>query len=294
MAKVSYISIPPGLEAAYKKGLQPSDRFTFSSIRIKNLFLSRPRIKSLTIKSLLVSLAPIWQTFSPTVQGNWKTAGAASLLTGWRAFVSDTAARIRNGTSGYATPNDIYQAMVGEILISSPSTGLLIEQAHPLSYFVNKKIVGTRSQYSPAAVTEVFDLPLELQISYHTALTSTGAGSLARFYAIVYSSYQGLTLQTSLIIDFGLSDSWQRKTATLSSVKGQITAYSVFLEVYNCTGSCYFDNVAILHNSHNWARDPNCNNVSESFTKAFFQVARHWVAVNPNSGAGFRSVYYTP
>lgn len=294
MGKVSYINLPPGYETLYRKGLQPGDRFQFSRIRVKDLFLSRARVKGITQKSQLVALSPIWQGFDAPTKAAWNSAGLQSGLTGWKQFLVDTTERRKAGFSGYATPTDLYQSEVGRILIESPSTGLIIEQAHPLTYYVQRKVAGTRSQYSPVAVSESFGFPLAIAISWKTELTSLDTDWRARFFVKIISSYQGRDIETLLEIPFGLSDDWQRSEVSLSTVLGPVQGYSAFIEVYNATGNLYFDNVSLSHNSENWARDPDCNNISQSFTRAFFQVAKHWFANNPNEGADFGSVYYNP
>jgi len=293
MAKVSYLNVPSGMEAAYKKGLQSGDRFTFSRVRVKDLFLSRARVKGITQKSYLVSLAPVWQSLTDGQRALWSAAGAACGLTGWKMFVTDTVDRRKAGISGYALPNATYQAMVGRIEIVAPATGLLIEQAHPDTYYVNHHIVGTRSQYIPVAVNEPFSFPLEIAISWHTDLTAAGVSPRARFFCIVYSSYQGRTLEEYVQISFGLTDAWQRASATLSAVTGPVQGYSAFIELYNVRGNLYFDNVEIKHGGENWARDPACNNVAQSFTKAFQQVERHWAPLNISDGADFGSFYFS-
>ncbi len=294
MAKVSYIDIPSGLEELYKKGLQSGDRFQFSRIRVKDLFLSRTKVKGITQKSQLVALAPVWKSFSAPEKEAWELAGDQSGLTGWKQFVVDTCERRKAGYSGYATPNEIYQSEVGRILVESPATGLQLEQAHPLNYFVQRKVTGTRSQYIPVAITEHIALPLSISISWKTDLTPLDGDARARFFCIIYSMYQGRTLENVVEIPFGMSDDWQRASAEIVSVLGPVKAYSAFIEVYNARGNLYFDNVNITHNEENWARDPDCNNISLSFTKAFFQVAKHWVATNITEGADFGSVYFEP
>src|SRR3990172_9193493 len=100
MAKVSYITIPVGMETAYKKVLQAGDRFQFSRVRLKDIFLSRNRVKGITVKSQLVALAPVWAALSGAEQGAWSVAGAMSGLSGWKMFVQDTTARRRASISG--------------------------------------------------------------------------------------------------------------------------------------------------------------------------------------------------
>lgn len=294
MSKVSYIGLPPGYEDIYKKALQPGDRFTFSRIRVKDLFLSRTKVKGITQRSVFVELSPIWQMLSDPAKVAWNSAGVASGLSGWKAFVVDTTERRKAGYVGYATPNDIYQSEVGRILVEAPATGLQLEQAHPLTYFIQRKVTGTRSQYYPVEITEPFTLPLNIAISYKSDLTPLDGDAFARFFCRVYSQYQGRTIETDVIIDLGMDEDWTRDTAELSSVQGFIKGYSAFVEVYNARGNLYFDNVNITHDSENWARDPDCNNISLSFTKAFRQVAKHWVATNISDGSDFGSIYFEP
>jgi len=292
MAKVSYINLPPGYENIYKKGLQPGDRFTFSRIRIKDLFLSRTRIKGITQKSQLVALSPVWQALTAPEKAAWDLAGLASGLTGWKQFVVDTTERRKAGHAGYATPNELYQSEVGRILVESPATGLQIEQSHPLTYFVQRKVPGTRSQYVPVEIVEPFTLPLSIAISYSSDLTPIDGSAFARFFCRVYSSYQGRTIETDVSIDLGMTEDWTRETASISAVKGLVRGYSAFIEVYNARGNLYFDNLEINHDSENWARDPHCNNISLAFTGAFRQVAKHWIPTNISDGADFGSFYF--
>ena len=294
MAKVSYVEIPAGLEDAYKRTLVASDRFTFSSVRIKQLFLSRARVKGISVASQLTALAPVWAGFDSATKAAWEAAGLACGLHGWKMFVADTTARRRAGISGYATPNVLYQSMVGHIEVAAPATGLQIEQAHPSTYYVQKKVAGTKAQYSPVAVNEPFSLPLTISISHKTALAAAGVSPRARFFCVVTSSYQGRDIETTLSIDFGLTDDWGRSSATLSTVVGLPRYYEAFIEVYNARGDLYFDDVSISHDAENWARDPACNNIAQAFTHAFYQVEKHWVATNPADGADFGSSYFVP
>lgn len=294
MAKVSYVNIPAGLEGLYAKALQPVDRFEFSRVSVKRQFLSRAIVKGITQRSLFVSLAPIWAAMSPTEQAAWAAAGASQNYSGWKMFVQDTSYRMKAGVSGYATPSTIYQCNVGRIEVVAPATGLQIEQPHPSSYFVQKKVAGTKAQYAPVEIYEPFSLPLTIGISYHTDLIAEGASPRARFFCNVISSYQGLDIVTPVAIDFGLSDAWQHATATLSTVVGLPRYYEAYIEVYNARGNLYFDDVNIYHGAENWARDPRCLNIDEGFTRAFFQVPAHWAPTNLSDGAQFDSFYFVP
>ena len=71
-----------------------------------------------------------------------------------------------------------------------------------------------------------------------------------------------------------------------------VRGYTAFLEIYNATGDLFIDNVNIEHSGQNWARDKYCNDINQSFTKAFYQIPKHWAAVDVPDGAYFESVYY--
>jgi hypothetical protein len=122
-------------------------------------------------------------------------------------------------------------------------------------------------------------------------LTSAGAGSFAKFYCIVYSHYQGRIIETPCEISFPFSHDWATLSASVTSVIGMVRGYTAFLEIYNATGDLYIDNVNIEHSGQNWARDKYCNDINQSFTKAFYQIPKHWAAVDVPEGAYFESVY---
>ena len=176
-----------------------------------------------------------------------------------------------------------------------------------------KKVTGTRDQYEPVKITESFDLPIDIKISYKSNLTSvdvgapfglgefeianselgvssSGTGS-ARFYVSVLSHYQGRDIFTNSEIFFDLSSDWTSATASISSVLGLVRGYNAYIEILNARGDLYVDNIELNHSGHNWARDPYCNDLNQGFTKAFYQVAKHWEAVSISEGAQFDSFF---
>jgi len=291
MAKTSFLTIPEGLDLQYKNILQSGNRFIIPRMRVKRRFTSRSFTKGLTQRSLMVSLAPVWEAFDTGVKEAWGEAGAESNMTGWKQFIQDTSVRIANGLPDYATPSTLHQSKVGRIHIESPAEGLQIVQLHPQIYYVSRKVSGTRSQYEPVQITEALSLPLTIEISYSADLTSLGSGSRARLFVIVYSNYQGRTIENFCEIPFTFSQAWTRETAEITGVIGQFRGYTAFIEVVNATGDLYFDNVVMEHDGMNWARDPFCNNIATSFTKAFYQVPKNWATDDIDEGAQYGSVY---
>ena len=182
MARTTYIEIPFGYESIYENTLSASDRFQNVSVRRVQLFSARRRKKGMSEKSLLPILLPVWNGFSAGVRTAWSSAGAVCKLSGLNLFIKDSALRLVNGLSGYATPNDVYQALVGRVSVQSPATGCTIAQLHPESYWIRKKVVGKKAMYDPVVVQENFSLPLEIQISYKSTLASAGASAFAKFF----------------------------------------------------------------------------------------------------------------
>ncbi len=291
MAKVSYIAIPSGLDQTYKHNLNNGDRYYSPHVRAKRIPTGRPRKARIKNISPFISLAPVWQSFDSTIKDAWTAAALQSGMTGFKLFVQDTSARIKAGLPGYATPSELHQSKCGNISLVDSATHFKIAQLHPQNYYINKRIVGTRSQFQPVVLTEIFSLPLDIAISYKSNLISSGGSPSAKFFVIVYSNYQGRTIENRCEIIFDLSHDWQRLTASISSVIGVARGYTAFIELIDVQGGLYFDNVEINHSGFNWARDKNCNHVNVEFDRAYFQIPKNWAPEELVDGATYQSVY---
>lgn len=291
MAKVKYIEIPAGLETFYNKQIQPTDRFVYSVIRKTNPFISRKKRVGLTQKSQLPLCSQIWKNFTQDVRDSWDECGLETDLTGFRFFVQDKVLRLKNSLEGESTPSLLYQGNVGRLHVESPATGILITQLHPLSYYVTRKKTGKATMYELVEIVEEFTLPLNIYINYKADLEAIESGYNARFYAVIYSSYQGRTIQTPLDIEFDLQTDWKTASVGIGEVVGLVRGYSLFLELDGVTGDLWFDNVQAVHDGQNWVRDTHCNNIKQTFTKQFAQVPAHWVAIDLQEGASYNSEY---
>ena len=291
MAKVNYQSIPESALDAYEGALQPDDRFIIPTIRVKTVILSRAKIKGLTKRSYLPICSTVWKSFTDQQKADWKTADAHSRQHGWRTFVADKCKRIKFGIAGEATPTILHQDMVGKLKIEAPAEELKISQPHPGTYYVSRKVAGTKSQYEPVAVTEQLTLPLVLAISYKSDLVSTGVGSFAKFYADVRRIYQGNNISELLEIDIPLSHAWETLSETLSSVTGDAISYNLYLHLYKVTGTLLVDNIKATHTGTNWVRDTFCKAIEQDFTRAFYQVPKNWAPITIPTGSQFLSIY---
>jgi len=291
MAKTSYIDLLPAEEILFYRNLNPQSRFIHARLAKKNLLLSRKRIAGLTQRSLLPQVAEAWGLLSGPEKLDWGNAAAGQVKNGYNLFVQDKIIRIKNEMAGNATPSLLHQSWIGALTIEAPAAEIKIIQLHPRAYWTNHAVYGKKGMYEPVEVTEDFSLPLKISLNYRAELESSGPGSFAKFYAIVWSSYQGSDIDNELKIDLDLIDDWKNAEATLTNVAGYVVGYSLFFHLYNVIGTLYIDNVKAEHSGQNWVRDTFCKDIQQGFTKAFYQIPKHWVAVTLPSGSDFESYY---
>lgn len=291
MAKTSYISVPEGLEDSFFGSLSVGDRFTFPRMRRKDTLLSVKRKKGIRARSLLPQIAELWNAFSPAEKLSWDSAGSEMGLTGWKLFVQDQVIRIKNELIGVATPSLLHQSWVGQLKIASPSTEIKIGQFHPRSYWISKSVRGKKGMREPVLITEDFSLPFTIGLNYKSDLSVVGGSPSARFFARVWYSYQGqnLFLEKDIVLD--LSSDWKTAETTLSSISGILISYDLFIHLKDVRGDLFFDNVRSEHSGQNWARDQYCKDIEQAFTRAFFQVPKHWVAIILPNGSEFDTIY---
>lgn len=293
MVQTSYIDLTPEEEDLFFKGLTSQDRFTYPRITRKLTLFSVKRKKGLAQRSFLPAIAELWNAFSSAEKLAWNNASVDQIKNGYNLFVQDQSIRIKNDIAGVATPSMLHQSWVGYLNVEAPATEIKIAQYHPRAYWVAKAVYGKKGMYEPIEITEDFALPVKIQLNYKSNLTSQGAGSFAKFYAVVRSSYQGQDIFTNKEISLDLVSDWKSNNETLTQVQGYVIGYTLYFHLYNLRGTLLFDNVKVEHSSQNWCRDPFCKNINEGFTKAFFQVPKHWVAVELPAGATFESFYPT-
>lgn len=291
MVRVTYIDILPGLEEAFWKNLQSGDRFVYSSVRRKTAFLSVKRKAGLTARSMLPQIAAVWELLSDAEKLAWSNAGTECNLNGWRLFVQDQSLRIKNDLPGVAIPSLLHQSLVGVLQIDSPAAELKIIQIHPRFYWVSKSVYGKKGMYEPVKITEDFALPLKISLNYRAELEEVASPSFAKLFARVWHSYQGQDIYTDLEIPLDYVGDWKNAEATLTTLAGYVVRYDLYFHLKNLTGTLYVDNVKAEHSGQNWCRDPFCKDINQGFTRAFYQVPKHWAGVVVPDGSWFESFY---
>lgn len=291
MALAGALDIPPELADAFRKLVSSTSNRRSGAIRRHGYIPSKAQVVKLTTKSLLPQIRDYWAALPPEQVAAWKAAAAVTRMNGWNLFVQDTAYRIKFGLPGLAVPNLLHQYKVGRVEIAAPAQRVLLAQYHPNKYYVSKKMKGNTSQREDVPVFEKLRLPLTIGCSYRADLTAIAEGAKARFYAIVYSSYQGRTIETEIGFDIALQTDWTSAQATLTEVIGLSRDYNLWIELDGVRGSFEWDNVISQHTGTNWARDLRCNDVNNELTSVNFQIEKSWEEQFLPTGAAFDSVY---
>lgn len=291
MAKISYVNVPAGLQDKFFLGLAPTDRFNFPHLSVKNPYLSVKRKKGLSQRSLMPQVSELWASLSSEEKTAWANAGHECGLSGWQDFLAEQCARIKNQISGTGTPSTLHQGFVGNLHIDAPADGIWIAQFHPNTYWVSRKVAGTKAQYAPVLVNENIALPLTISCNYKSELAQVGDYHDTFFYAILQYSYQGVTRSVTANVTLDLTHDWVHVSAPVPAINGYIVGYTLYFFLGGVTGDLYFDNVKVEHSGQNWARDPHCKNINQGFTRMFFQVPSHWVPLDLPTGSFLQSIY---
>jgi hypothetical protein len=291
MATIGALNIPPALLEAFNKLLCIADNRNKGAVRKIGYLKTREKVLSLTSRSLLPQVKTLRAGLTAGEVIAWKNASLASGQSWYNLFTQDTCYRLKHGVAGLATPSTLHQYMVGRLEISAPADSAILKQYHPNLYYISKKMSSTSTVRQDVAITEVLMLPLSIGVSYRSNLASTGAGSICRFYARIYSRYQGTTVETDVNIVFDNVTDWKRATATSASIIGVVSHYDLCLELVGCRGWIEWDNVVAEHTGTNWARDKRCNDVNNEPTRTNYMIEKSWEEQTLPAGSAFSSVY---
>lgn len=291
MAKTSTLIVPPEWIELFNKIIAIQDNRVRGVVQKRGYLPSRKRIKDLTTRSLMPDIRNLWAGLSTGEQTAWKAAAAVMGMNGWNLFTQDTAYRLKYGITGLATPSLLHQYKVGRIVINAPAEKVVLAQYHPFEFYVSKKMRGNTSVREDVRIEERLALPLTIGASFRSSLSATRPDYEARFYAIIYSSYQGRTIETEVGFNIPLSSGWTDETATATEVIGIARSYDLWIVLDGVQGWFEWDNVIALHTGTNYARDARCNDVNNELSIANYQIEKSWEEQFLPSGTAFDSVY---
>lgn len=291
MAQVAPFIVPPELKALWAKMMAPTSPRQSGAVRKTGYLLPREKKIAVATRSLLPQIRDYWNDLGDAGRNAWKLAGAVTKQNGWNLFVQDTAFRIKHDIGGLAVPSTLHQYKVGRIEINAPAQRVVLAQFHPNKYYVSKKLPGKTTQREDVPIFEYLHLPLTVGCSFRSNLTAVSGTPKVKFYARVFSSYQGRTIETDIGFDIPLTSGWDSETATVSDVLGVVRYYNLFIELDGVRGWLEWDNVRSVHSGTNFARDLRCNDVNNQLTRVNFQIEKSWEEQFLPSGTGFDSVY---
>jgi len=291
MAVIGSLEIPQELIDLWNTTFRPVEKRRYSAVAAKGHLMTPQKKRDVATRSLLPEISAAWAALSDSQRLAWKNAGDQSRYNAWNLFVQDTAYRLKYGLSGLATPSIYHQYKVGKITIGGSAQRVLLTQYHPTTYYKMKKIRGSKAQYEPIKITEQLVLPLELGMSYKTALTAVTGTPKVKFYATVISHYQGRNISTNFGFDMDLSSGWARQTTSVTEVLGVARSYNLNIELDGVQGEFYFDNVLSQHTGTNYARDFRCNDVNNDLSAINYMIESSWEEQFLPTGAAFDSVY---
>jgi len=307
MAKITYIDIPPEMVDKYYGELSPTDRYYLARMTRKTKLFSRPRLASITARSMLPQVTAEWNAFSAETKNNWKLAGQKSGYSGWQTYLQDRVIMLKHAIAGLPEAGIERQGWVGYITIQGSATEMELIQFHPYAYWVLKKKSGTKSQYELIRLTENVTMPFKIGISYKADLELLGhqygegqygenqygdGWYIAEFYARIVTLKDGGKIDNYIQIRLNLNQEWTIAEETLSSISGTIYGYQLYIHLKNVAGTLEFDNVIAQHSGQNWARDKRCSNISRIFTRQYYNVPKHWLDIISPAGAYYGTKHY--
>lgn len=291
MATVGGLEVPEELFKLFMQLVRVADDKRYGAVAQNGHLLSREQKIKIKTRSLLPQIRDYWIALSEPERDAWVNAASYSKYTGWNLFVQDTAYRIKYGLVGLATPNIHHQYKVGKIEINAPASGAVIVQYHPNTYWKRKKIRGTKALYEDVKITEKLILPLTIGLDYAADLTPVSPVAFAKFKAVIYSSYQGITLAHEISVPLNFEQTWVRADVTSSGIIGAVRDYNLYIELNDLRGSLYFDNIRAEHTNTNFARDFRCNDVNNSLSTVNYQIEKSWEEEYLPTGAAYDSIY---
>jgi hypothetical protein len=135
------------------------------------------------------------------------------------------------------------------------------------------------------------NFPVKIGLNYRAELESVSSPNFAKFYIRFWHSYQGEDRFSEFSIPLDYVTDWKHGELTISGVIGYFIRYDLYFHLKGLIGDLYFDNIKVEHTAQNWARDPFCNNVNQTFTRGFYQIPKHWAPVVLPEGSWYDSIY---
>lgn len=258
MAKVYGITLLPGVELIYNKTIKMYDLSIHCNIGKNRRFTTRQQKYQIKDASKLFEAAYAWSYLTEEQKQAWYTAGDTSGVNGYALFCQDKIYRLMNGIAGTATPSIYHQYKIGHIKIESPSNSVQLEENHITPYIY----------------------PTTIKISYKTALTESGGTGTAKLIFRGLRFKSGQNIEDDDVIIMNLNDGWKTEELTIPEREGTRVSWKLLIQVENCVGDLWFDNLFVEYSATIQNRDPMCE-----------QFPTYWNFENLGEGITLESIY---
>ena len=258
MALIMGITIPAGIEIIYNKTLKMYDISVMCNVGKNPRFFPRSKKYSLRQVTYLFTIAYAWSFFSDSLKNDWNFAANVTGQHGYNLYVQDKSYRIKNVIGSSANPSLYHQYLVGHIKIEAPAD--------------SAKIV----QYNSTRV----DFPASFELCYHTKLVASGADPYVKLKFIWTRYYQGQNIENEEVINLPLISGWDKSKQWITQQTGIRGKWRIELEINDCTGDIWFDNVFPMYGGEIKVNDPFCAD-----------VVKWWEKKDMGSGTTLETVY---
>ena len=242
MTHLMGITLPPGTSSYYHRVACIYNRKVKCIVGIKPERKARKYANTARANSTLKITSAVWKTYNPTLKNAWKSAAVFESKTGYNLFTRDQSFRNKNAIAGSATPSNFHQFFLGFLNNSAAASNLTL------------KIGRT---FRPSAV-------MSMTINAKGGLTAGGGGGSATLRCHIKRYFIGQTFNDYFDITLDLSSVWKAYTFNIVNGPGSLAACDLYLNVINCSGTLYFDDVELIASGNVLNDDPWCNNVELS------------------------------
>ena len=260
MPLIMGITLPAGMEIIYNKAIRMYDISVLCNVGKNPQFFPRKKFYTLKEITYLFQIAYAWGLFSDDTKDEWNFAANVTGQHGYNLYVQDKSYRIKNAIGGNADPSIYHQFKVGHLNIASPASSALI------------------TQYKKTRV----NFPASFELCYKTALTADGANPYVRLKFTWTRYYMGQNIESTEVIELPLSSGWDKRKKDITQDKGIRGKWRLELELNDCYGDIWFDNVFVQYSGEIQTLDPYC-----------LEVDKFWERTDLLEGVTLETIYPT-
>lgn len=262
MPRLMGITLPPGTDNFYHRVATIYNRKVKCIIGVKPDRKARKYGNTARANSTLKVTAATWRAFSAPQKLAWKNAALPESKTGYNLFTRDQNYRNKNGIAGSATPNTLHQFFLGSFNNAGAAANLTCK--------IGRSFVPAKT--------------MTLTANAKGVLVGGGGPASATLVVKVKRYFIGQTFVDVFSLPLDLSSAFKAYSLAITNGPGALALCDFYLEVVNCNGTLYLDDVELIANGNVYNDDPWCNNVESSFVPVGAVGAWEIASIYPPDG----------